>query len=180
MALAFHRHSMKSPSWKWGCNGDESCANKWALNSLPHLDLEQEDDGVANGSYQSVILMERSLFLIPAGTVTCVCITCSLSQKEESSPKVLRYQHQNTPDLDDLQMELLKPKGMSQLPKLNRKRKCWGHLTSQRAFSWPISSTNASSMVMDFKYTKEQGHKTKQALTFDLIGENKPIITKEN
>lgn len=35
-------------------------------------------------------------------------------------------------------------------------------------------------MVMDFKYTKDYSHKTKQALTFDLIGENKPTITKEN
>lgn len=33
---------------------------------------------------------------------------------------------------------------------------------------------------MDFKYTEEHGHKTKQALTFDLIGENKSTITKEN
>lgn len=33
---------------------------------------------------------------------------------------------------------------------------------------------------MDFKYTKEHSHKTKQALTFDLIGENKPAITEEN
>lgn len=71
-------------------------------------------------------------------------LSCSLSQKEESNPTVVRYQHQNTPDLNDLQMELLKPKGMLELPKLNKKRKCWGHLTLQRAFSWPISSTNAS------------------------------------
>ena len=35
-------------------------------------------------------------------------------------------------------------------------------------------------MVMDFEYTKEYSRKTKQALTFDLIGENKPTITKEN
>lgn len=47
------------------------------------------------------------LFIIWDGTFTCVIF--SLSQKEESYPKIFRYKHQNT---SDLQMELLKPKGM--------------------------------------------------------------------
>lgn len=37
---------------------------------------------------------------------------CFAWQTEESNCKVFRYQHESTLDLNDLQMELLKPKGM--------------------------------------------------------------------
>lgn len=106
IALAFHRHSMKRPSWKRGCNGDKSYASE--LTSIPGSGA-----GRWWGGKQLLAVSDfngEPIIHFTDGTVTCVL--CSLSQKEESNPKVFRYQHQNTLDLNDLQMELLKPKGM--------------------------------------------------------------------